>query len=174
MADMIDLSVMDTDQVEKLQKRWLKDAEHVDSDSLIDFCEGLCGQNRKYLHTYDSYCYAVAACCIATMISYGFELSGYQASIVPLIFLLTSNYRNSEAGIVVRNWDDMLYPQCAHKFEKTMPKHVFDDLQKTAKTRLKEALLNDNIPLHTDVLKHWANIICGEVPFGYTIDESDD
>ena len=173
MAEVIDLNVMNKDQVEKLQKRWLKDAEHVDTDSLIEFCEKLCGPDRKYIHTYDSYCYAVAACCVATMVSYGFELSGYQASVVPLIFLLTSNYRNSETGIVVRDWDDMLYPQCAHKFEKTIPQHTFDVLQETAKTRLKEAL-NSDLPLHTDVLKHWVSIISGEVPFGYTIEDVDD
>lgn len=81
-----------------------------------------------------------------------------------------------DCGLSLRNWADMLYPQYADKFEKTIPRRIFKRLQEKAKERIEEA---DSATqeekdkfgygLHPKVRKHMESIVNGKVPFGYTI-----
>ena len=68
----------------------------------------------------------------------------------------------------ILNYDDMLDPSKRSSFEKTMPEHVFTDLQEKA-----HALLASGEKLHPAQQKHLENIVKGRVPFGYTIVEED-
>lgn len=61
----------------------------------------------------------------------------------------------------------MLYPQCGHKFEKTISKDTWEQLQNVAKKRLEEK----NKHAHPNVIAHWESIVKGVVPFGFTVTE---
>jgi hypothetical protein len=74
---------------------------------------------------------------------------------------------NTKCGLKLINYDDMLYPQLEHKFEKTITPDVWDALQTEAAARLKEH------PdwTHPNVVSHWQSIVDGKVPFGYSVQE---
>ena len=61
------------------------------------------------------------------------------------------------------NFDDMLYPQCDYKFDKTIDSYTFNTLQNEAKKLLEED------SAHPLVMAHWQSIVDGAVPFGYKI-----
>lgn len=79
-----------------------------------------------------------------------------------------------KCGLAIVDYENMLYPQYKDKFEKTISRDIFKELQKKAKQRLAEADENDGISgnsLHPEVRKHMESIVAGVVPFGYTIKE---
>lgn len=66
------------------------------------------------------------------------------------------------------NYDDMLYPQNGHKFDRVISKATHSYLIEQAKKRLAETY-----HAHPNVVAHWKGIAAGGVPFGYTVaDES--
>ncbi len=81
-----------------------------------------------------------------------------------------------DCGLSIRDWENMLYPQYANRFEKTISRKIFEGLQKKAKERIEE---DDVAPqekkdkigcgLHPEVRKHMESIVNGVVPFGYVL-----
>ena len=96
-------------------------------------------------------------------------ITGFQAGFIgwEMIkeFTITSN---NQFGMKILNYGDLLYPQYADRFEKTIDKDTWESLQKQAKIELEE------VPdAHPVVIKHWESIVKGKVPFGFTVkDES--
>ena len=145
-------------------KQWYEKAKHVNNvEQLKEFIEyvyssGICD--------YNSCVDAVTAITIASSwcANEHYKLTGFQASFVGLRYLIhwTYDYRNT-VGISVRDYTDMLYPQCAYKFEKKINKEVFNALQKKAKEKLEEG------GAHPIVRDHWQSIVDGVVPFGYEL-----
>lgn len=150
--------------------KWYEDARHVTRENLNDFISSIMD---RYDFDYGSYVYAITVCSIATAYACGQALSGYQASLVGLQFIEEWTYHNVKSGLSIRNWDDMLYPQYVERFEKIIPKEIWINLQKEAKTRFDD-IINDTDRLkYTSraVLEHLKSIADGQVPFGYTISE---
>lgn len=107
---------------------------------------------------------AQAALATAWYLSSDFGITGFQASFVMWDFVLDWLYCSNECGLKMVNYDDMLYPQYAYKFEKTISKDTFEALQKTAKKNLEE-----HNGAHPAVIAHWKSIVDGNVPFGYVV-----
>ena len=81
-------------------------------------------------------------------------------------FIKDWSFRGNKCGLKIVNYDDMLYPQYNHKFQKTISKDTFKALQKAAENNLKKGgYANPN------VIKHWKSIVDGNVPFGYIIED---
>lgn len=124
-----------------------------------------------YFHTYSTIVDAIGACCIAAAWAADRSehggISVFQAGCVMWYFIRNYMYRNNKVGLKITDYDDMLFPQNADKFEKTIPRHIFESLQKAAE----EKLAKDNGYAHPNVVEHWINITEGEVPFGYKIEE---
>ena len=79
-----------------------------------------------------------------------------------------------DCGLSIRDWENMLYPQYEDRFEKTIPRKIFEGLQEKAKERLAKADEDESIngySLHPEVRKHMESIVNGVVPFGYVIKE---
>jgi hypothetical protein len=79
-----------------------------------------------------------------------------------------------KCGLTIIDWENMLYPQHKDRFEKTISKGIFENLQEVAKKRIAEADENEGIEghsLHPEVRKHMESIVNGVVPFGYVIKE---
>lgn len=80
-------------------------------------------------------------------------------------FIKEWSYSGNKCGLKIIDYDNMLYPQYEHKYRKTIPLHVWSELQK----RAKENLEADKKHAHPDVVKHWESIAAGHIPFGYTL-----
>ena len=108
---------------------------------------------------------AQAALATAWYLSSEFGITGFQAGYTMWDFIRGWSFFNNECGMKIVDYDNMLYPQYAYKFEKTISKDIFESLQKTAKKNLEK----HNEYAHSDVIKHWQSIVDGNVPFGYVV-----
>lgn len=107
---------------------------------------------------------AQAALATAWFLSSDFGITGFQASFVMWDFIRDWLYSYNECGMKIVDYDDMLFPQYEHKYEKTIRSDVFEALQKAAKKKLEETEY-----AHPAVIKHWKSIADGNVPFGYVV-----
>jgi hypothetical protein len=71
-------------------------------------------------------------------------------------------YQNTPLRLL--NYENLLYPQYEDKFEKIISKDTWEWLQKEAKKKLKERA-------HPIVKKHWKNIVAGNIPFGFKVED---
>lgn len=108
---------------------------------------------------------AQAALATAWYLSSEFGITGFQAGFTMWDFIRDWSFRTNECGMKIVDYDEMLYPQYAYKFEKTISKDTFEALQEAAKKKLEEA----HAYTHQDVIKHWKSIVDGNVPFGHII-----
>ena len=146
---------------------WYKEAKHVSKEDLGDFIDKMMSEE----HDYESYVHAIAACCVATMQACGTELTGYQASWIPLLFHLEVIGSGSISGIKILNYDDMLYPQNEDKFKVIISKKVMESLKEEAKRKLEEHADHMNRYVSPKVLKHWIKLATGEPPYGLEVEE---
>ena len=147
------------------EKEWFEEACHMKAENLPAFYEKM---THAYNHDYGTACHAVAACALAAAWAACGEdstgLSGFQAGFVMWDFIKNWTKTGNECGLRLVDYDDMLYPQYEYKFEKTVPKENWEDIQKQAIKNLKESP-----DAHPEVIKHWNKIANGEVPFGYRV-----
>lgn len=134
-------------------------------DELIVFLEDV---KDNYNIGYGEAPRAMAQAALATTWYFAkeFGITGFQASFVMWDFIRDWMYSGNECGMKIVDYDNMLYPQYDHKFDKVISKDVFMNLQKIAKERLEE-----HDPVHPAVKAHWESIVAGNVPFGYRLEE---
>lgn len=151
------------------EKQLYKEAIEQTPETIGDFVmKTMC----DYPHDYGSVCVAVAACALAGVYAANGlpqgGITGYQAGFVMWEIVRQLNYRGNKCGLRMIDYDDMLFPQYAHKFEKTISIDTWKLLQEEAKRRLEE----DSTHAHPAVIDHWKSIVDGVVPFGYKIEEA--
>lgn len=151
-----------------LEKEWYEEADRQTRKSLPDFISKMMD---GYRHDYGTACHAIAACTLATLNAMSDEIgiTGFQYSLIKLLVLRYAFYPCNETALKVVNYDDMLYPQSQHKFEKVISKETFDSLQKQARKKLQE---HNPHAVAREVWDHWVNIVCGIPPFGYTVQDN--
>ncbi len=81
---------------------------------------------------------AQAALATAWYLSTEFGITGFQAGCAMWDFIRDWNYSTNECGMKIVDYDTMLYPQYAYKFEKTISKDIFEALKKAAKKNLEK------------------------------------
>ena len=149
-----------------LEKEWFKEAGKVKtSDELKAFADHIL---NDYEHDYGTACHAVAACALAGS-WLGCEkegLSGFQAGFVMWDFVRNWTYTANKCGLKIVDYDDMLYPQYEERFDKTIRKDHWEEIQQEVRRKLKE-----EHGAHPAVIAHWQSIAEGVVPFGYRIVE---
>lgn len=94
-----------------------------------------------------------------------FGITGFQAGCVMWDFVRDWSYPYNKCGLKMVNYDDMLYPQYDHKYEKTISSDVWRHLQEEAKVNLETR----GTGAHPAVVKHWQSIVDGVIPFGYKV-----
>lgn len=151
-----------------LEKEWYAEARNQTIETLLDFINHMMGD---YDHDYGTVCHAIAACAMAAIhvadnhpVNGG--ITGFQASHTMWQIVRQMMYKDNKTGLRLLNYDDMLYPQYEYKFEKTISRSIFEELQKVARENLES-----NESAHPKVIAHWQSIVDGNVPFGYTIKE---
>ena len=145
---------------------WYKKAAQTKTTGeLTDFIDGVCGVGDM---DYGAAVHAATAVTVAAswLMSHKIGFSGFQASIIGLEYLMHWTHRDS-IGIRVTDYTNLLYPQYASYFEKTISKDFWDKLQEEAKRRLEE---NDKY-VHPKVVAHWQSIVDGNVPFGFIVED---
>lgn len=116
---------------------------------------------------------AQAALATAWYLADKMGITGFQAGFVMWDFLLGWQFTDNKCGLKVVDYDNMLYPQYDHKFEKYIPAYVWEHLQAEAKNKLeknaKEEMEHHGWVAHPCVVEHWQSIVDGVVPFGYKV-----
>ena len=134
-------------------------------DDLMNYIQNI---RDNYDIGYDTAPRAIAQAALATSyyLADMFGITGFQAGFVMWDFIKDWSFRGNKCGLKIVNYDDMLYPQYNHKFQKTISKDTFEALQKVAENNLKKGGY-----ARPNVIKHWKSIIDGNVPFGYIIED---
>lgn len=152
-----------------IHKEWYKEANEQTLDTLMDFINHLM---NDYYHDYGTICHAMAASMMATMWAIDHSdrggITGFQASHVMWQVVRNICYRSNVTGLKITDYDDMLFPQYAYKFDKVMSSEQFAVLQSEAEKRLKENEESEH-KAHPTVVAHWTAIAAGIPPFGYRI-----
>ena len=148
----------------RIHKKWYKQAHKITLKELPKFLNNL----MSYKHDYGTICHAITAGGLATMHAMDNEpqagITGFQASCIMWRFITEwmPEYQNTPLRLL--NYENLLYPQYEDKFEKIISKDTWEWLQKEAKKKLKERA-------HPIVKKHWKNIVAGNIPFGFKVED---
>lgn len=109
---------------------------------------------------------AQASLAVAWHLAREFGITGFQAGCTMWDFICDWSYSDNKTGMRIVDYDDMLYPQYAYKFEKIIRESTWTDIQNEAKRRLGETP-----EAHPEVRAHWQSIVDGTVPFGYKVSD---
>lgn len=120
----------------------------------------------SYEHDYGTICHAIAAAAIAAAIAVDHSdqggITGSQAGAITWEFI--RRWGTGPSGPArIFDYEDMLYPQFAERFESQLNPETWDYLKKKADENLKRGAAAH------DVLIHWASIVAGKVPFGWSV-----
>jgi hypothetical protein len=147
---------------------WFERAKNIqNTDELKTFIDEII----EYEHNYDSIVCACAAGAIASINainnSESGNITGYQAHMIMSKFLFKFYYYNNKCGLGLKNYDDMLYPQYEHKFDKVIDTYTWESIKKAAQEKLDNIVINK--PPREDVKAHWESIVSGTIPFGFVV-----
>jgi len=148
-----------------LHHEWYEEAEKQTMETLNEFINHLI---EDYEHDYGTICHAIAAGAVATCNAMNRsnqgDITGYQVAAIMWNFIRV--WTKEEGALELVRYNDMLYPQNANRFEKTIPKECAYDLINHAKKLLEEYKESQVTPI---MYAHWKSIAEGKMPFGYRI-----
>lgn len=143
-----------------------KEADRQTPETLPAFIQKL---SESYEHDYGTTCHAMAMAAVGA--AWAFDksdaggITGAQAGAVMWRFI--HHWMSSKSPMKLVKFHDMLYPQYEGEFtDRILSKYVWQDLQEQAKR-----LLAENTYAAPRVRDHWRDIVAGNVPFGYTVEE---
>ena len=149
-----------------LQKHLVKKRKDIKSlDELITYLQyvkeiGNCGYGEA------PRAIAQASLAVAWYLANEFGITGFQAGCTMWDFVRDWSYSGNKCGLRILDYDNMLFPQYDHKFEKTISQGVWDEIQKQAKENLEKSPHASEM-----VIEHWKSIAAGNVPFGYSVEK---
>jgi len=148
-----------------LQEGWYAEARDMDMQKLPEFLRHL---TEDFDHDYGTICHALTAGAIATCWAMNDTeqggITGFQAGAIMWEFM--KHWNDVKAPARLLQYEDMLYPQYADRFDKLISKETWAYLQQRAKEKLRE---KDSSPVAA-VRLHWQNIAQGQIPFGYKVE----
>jgi hypothetical protein len=160
-----------TEKDEEIIKAWFIEAKD-GKTSVDEFIKKL---NDNYNHDYGTICHAVAAAAVKAAWAMNAQpqggITGFQAGAVMWEFIRHWNCMEGPARLI--NYNVMLYPQYANKFEKIINQGTWKWLQKSASEKLAESKTEDG-SASSRVIDHWQSIIDGVVPFGYSVEKGEE
>lgn len=152
-----------------VHKGWYEEAKAQTPETLPEFMRKLASD---YEHDYGTICHAVAASAVAAAWAmnkskYG-GITGFQAGAIMWEFICHWQYMGEDKPLRLVDYENMLFPQYADKFAKTITPDTWKWLQEEAQKNIDKGAEN----VHPNVLTHWQSIIDGVVPFGYVVEAS--
>ena len=155
-----------TEKDKDVIESWVKETDKVTLDNLPAFLRHL---TADYQHDYGTICHAVAISAVAAAKAVNRTdaggITGFQAGAVFWEFYKRWLMEDGPARLL--KYNDMLYPQYAGNFAKTISPDTWAWLQEQAKKNLG----NKQAGAHGKVMAHWQSIADGKVPFGFKVKE---
>jgi hypothetical protein len=149
---------------------WKKNAREVEAKDLQAFLEHL---NDAYDHDYGTIVHACAAAALAGASAMNKQeqggITGFQAGAVMWEFIRAWGFHDNRCGMRLVDYDNMLYPQYAPSFEKTIDAGTWEQMQKRAQELIDAAGDAEVGKVHPNVQAHWQSVVDGAVPFGYRV-----
>lgn len=151
-----------------LHKQWYEQAKEQTLETLPSFLNYLM---EGFSHDYGTTCHALAAGACATAWAMNNHanggITGFQAGAVMWEFIKGWNMSDNKCGMRLIDYDNLCYPQYIYKFQgSSISKHTF----KAVQNRCREFYEKHDNYTHPDVLRHWQDIIEGNMPEGITIE----
>ena len=147
-------------------QKWYEQAREQTLATLPEFLRHL---TADYEHDYGTIVHAVAAGAIAAAWAVNDApcggITGFQAGAVFWEFY--ANWMSERGPARLLKYDDMLYPQYAHKFAETITASTWKYLREKAAELLRE----HSSEAHGAVVEHWRQIAAGVPPFGYVVSD---
>ncbi len=148
-----------------IHEEWMVEAKQMNMEKLPEFLRKL---TEDYNHDYGTICHAMAAAAIAA--AWAVErsdqggITGFQAGCV--MWEMIEGWGTFDEGPKrMLAYKNMLYPQYANRFDRTISPDTWKWLREKAAESLKEPVMHD------DVRNHMRSIVDGKVPFGFRISE---
>lgn len=151
------------------ETEWFEQAKKQTLETIPAFVDHVM---NDYFHDYGTVCHAITACAIAAAWAANAApgaqggITGFQAGFVMWDFVRHWNYERNKTGLKMLDYDDLLYPQYKHKFDKVISLEMWEAVQREAKHNL-ESIEH----AHPDVVAHWRSIVAGHIPFGFVLKE---
>jgi hypothetical protein len=144
-------------------KAWFEEAKDMNLEAVPEFLRKL---TEDYEHDYGTCVHAMTAALygLGWALSREFGITGFQASAVAIEFV--KHWNRYECFRFV-DYKQLLYPQYADYYDKTISTETFDWLQKKAKKQIEE-MESDGFG-SSKVLDHMKAIVRGKVPHGFTV-----
>lgn len=142
------------DRLAQIQSELYEKRKNLPAGDFEKLCEFL-----KLCETYDDNYSGVtvatgqAALAVMEYFAHIFGLTSFQASFVNVEILRGWTYSDSKTSLKIVNYDDMLYPQYAYRFDKTITPSTWEVIQKEARKSLDE-LGNFGHKVHPSVASH--------------------
>jgi hypothetical protein len=144
---------------------WYELAKKQTIESLPEFANKILD---GYIHDYGTICHAISAISIASAWAANAHpnagITGFQAGAVMWEFIKNWTYTSNKTGLIIVDYDKMMYPQYEDDFQKTISENTFKNMQKEC-----AKLLAETERAHPEVVNHWQSIVNGIVPFGYVV-----
>ncbi len=151
---------------QEFRDKYYEKVKDITAESLPDFIVEMMGESLEY----GSVCCAVAASALAAAHAANEQpkggLTGFQDGAVMWEFIQQWNYSSNKCGLKIVDYDNMLFPQYDHKFEKTITSGTWESLKKEAQKNI-----DKGSQAHDDVKQHWKSIVDGNIPFGYKVEK---
>jgi len=130
----------DSTEFQTLNNEWKEQAHKQTLETLPKFLEHLA---NDYQHDYGTICHASAAAAIAGASAINNSAQGgitrFQAGAVMWSFIKEWEFRSNRTSLRLIDYDNMLYPQYAHQFEKDISRSIWNSIQKAAKNSIDAA-----------------------------------
>lgn len=156
---------------------WFEEAKKQDVNTISQFINHVL---NDYEHDYGTICHAITACAVAGAWTGNNSspmggITGFMVGLIMWNFIQRWGIKNNKCGLMMLNYDKMLYPQYESYFEKEIDEETWKRLQTEAKALLEKdaqtqsALTGKYGIANPYVKEHWESIIAGNIPFGYKL-----
>ena len=129
-----------SDEFNDLRKEWIATAKKAKIDQLPDVINSMLDGHE---HDYGTICHvtAIAALAGANAVNNSEQvgISGYQAGAVMWEFIREFLYTSNKIGLKITDYDNLLFPQYADNFDKTITANAWSALQKAAAEKMIES-----------------------------------
>lgn len=152
-----------------IREDWYERAKNQTLETLPTFLKEL----ADYPKDYNTSVYAIGAAAVAASWAMNNEgcyggITGFQGGCV--MWEYVEHWMGYKGPMKLTQYNDMLYPQYAYRYDKTMTEDTWVWLKQEARKNLEEWMEGKCDP-NPRVTNHWLKIVNGEMPYGYILEK---
>lgn len=129
-----------SEDFKNIKDEWKARASGMTIDELPTFLKDL---TEKYSHDYGTICHAMATAAVAAIRAINNSecggITGFQVGAVMWEFVRNWNYSSNKTGLKMVDYDNFLHPQYDYRYDKTLSKNIWENLQRVAQEKITEA-----------------------------------